>query len=93
MESLRYRPLFSLAQVKDLRRNIFGLPSLKPWRMPKGGFSTITESDFGGGVEEFHVIVIARVAGSRPNFVLVFPFKPRPTQTERHGKFVQMEYP
>jgi hypothetical protein len=40
--------------------------------MPKGGLAVVAEDDGGGGIEDFHIIVGARVAGTRLNLSVVF---------------------
>jgi hypothetical protein len=87
---MRQRPLFSFAQAEDFRGNIFGHLPLKPRGMPKWRLLTIPKGDGVRGIEDLHVFIIARVAGSRPNFIIVLPFKPRPTQTESHGKLIKV---
>jgi hypothetical protein len=74
IQRLRHRPLFSLAKLKDLGRHILWLPSPKPWGMPKRSLMPIAKGDRGSGMENIHIIVIARVAESHPNFVICFPF-------------------
>jgi hypothetical protein len=61
--------------------------------MPKRSFSTISKHDMDGGVEDLHVFFGARIAGARPYFVIVFPLKPRPTQTKSRREFVQIKDP
>jgi hypothetical protein len=50
---------------------------------------TIPNRDLGGGFENFHVLIGAWVAKANPNFRWIFPFKPRPPKSERHGKFIK----
>jgi hypothetical protein len=72
IQRLRHRPLFSLAKLKDLGRHILWLPSPKPWGMQKRSLMPIAKGDRGSGIEDIHIIVIARVAVSTQ--ILSFPF-------------------
>jgi hypothetical protein len=58
--------------------------------MPKGVLTAIANCDGGGGIEDLHVIFIARVAGARPYFSVVLPLKPRPAETKSHCKFIHV---
>jgi hypothetical protein len=41
--------------------------------MPKRGLMTIAKDNSGGGIEAFHFLISARVAGATPNLAFVFP--------------------
>jgi hypothetical protein len=71
MHSLGNHPILTLGDVKDQRS--------MPRSMPKMCLFPISDGDFGGCVKYFHILLVARIAGSRPNFSWVFPLLPRPT--------------
>jgi hypothetical protein len=60
--------------------------------MPKRGFAPIPKGDDCGGIEDFHIFVVAWVAGSDPNLIVVFPLKPRPTKAKSRGLFLQVKH-
>jgi hypothetical protein len=80
MEGLRDGPLFLLANLKDFKRNIFRISSINPRSISKRRLETISKGDLGRGIEDFHIICSARVAGAHPNSIVASPFKPRPPQ-------------
>jgi hypothetical protein len=51
------------------------------------GVFPISDSDGGGGVEDIHIILVARVSITHPNIVGVLPLQPRPTKPKFHSKF------
>jgi hypothetical protein len=59
--------------------------------MPKRCFLSISKSDGSGGVEDIHIIFVARVTVANPNLVGVFPLEPRPPKAESHSKFTRMK--
>jgi hypothetical protein len=59
--------------------------------MPKGRFLPIPNSDQSGGIEDIHIIFVARVTVFDPNLVGVFPLKPRPSKAEFRSEFVRMK--
>jgi hypothetical protein len=61
--------------------------------MPKWSLAAIPKVDDGGGIEDLHILVGARVSGSRPNVIVVFSLKPRPKKTKNRGKLVEVKHP
>jgi hypothetical protein len=59
--------------------------------LPKRGFVAITQRDVSNGVENFHILFGTRVTGSRPNFIGLFPLKPRSTKAKGHDKLAQVK--
>jgi hypothetical protein len=91
MQGLRHLPIFPLGGVKNQWRNVdMSLPP-KPRGMPKRGFSPVSYRDDSGGVENLHVMLRARVPGSRPNLRRILPLQPRPTEAKGRRKFIHVQ--
>jgi hypothetical protein len=93
MQGFIHGPIFPFAKIINFWGNILGLAPIEPRRMPKRGLPAISKHNMGGGIENLHVFFGARVAGARPNFAIIFPLKPRPTQSEGRREFPQVEDP
>jgi hypothetical protein len=64
MKGLCNKLILPLARLKFFWGYIFGIPSLKPWRMPKRSLSIVINGDGNGSIEQVHILLIARVVGT-----------------------------
>jgi hypothetical protein len=91
MEGLCNLPIFPFGGFEDERSDINWLSPAEPRGKPKGRFLPISNSDRSGGIEDIHILLVARVTVFDPNLVGVFPLKPWPTKAESRSKFVRMK--
>jgi hypothetical protein len=55
--------------------------------MPKRGFPYVAKSNDGGGIEDFHILLVAWAPILDPNLVGILPLQPSPTKSKCRGKF------
>jgi hypothetical protein len=53
--------------------------------------ASFSHNNFGGGIEEVHIHIVAWVAQTDLNFARVGPFKPWPSQTKGPREFVNIK--